>query len=95
MKNPAFPDHCRENFERTDDALTEIKGLIVALELLHDEHRFAPPLSKEALAKDVLMKLVTDKLDAIEKLRQIEWTGQGGSSNTLTPEETAAARGLK
>lgn len=90
-----FTSHARVNYERTDDLLHEIKGLAFAFEMLHDACRAPDNRSKEALSKDVLVRLLLERLDQIDRLRAMEWTGLGGYSELLTVEEIATARGEK
>lgn len=89
----AFPTHSRANFERTDDLLHEIKGITFAFDVLHDADPAPDPASKMTLAKDVLLRVLLERLDQIDRVRAMEWAGQGGKSELLTADEIAAARG--
>lgn len=88
-----IPAHARANFERTDDALHEIKGIVLAYDALQDAESEAGQWSRVALSKDVLLRLLIDRLEATTRLRAMEWVGQGGNTEMLTPDENALARG--
>lgn len=96
----AIPQHIRENYERTDDALHEIAGLVYAVEMAseqiidirHDDLAFN---MKASIAKDTLFSILLEKLEGIHKLRSTEWAGLGGDTLNLTPDEIAVARGAQ
>lgn len=85
--------HARANFERTDDLLHEIKGLAFAFDMLDNACSAPDHRSKEALSKDVLMRLLLERMDHIDRVRAMEWVGLGGKSELLTADEIATARG--
>ena len=89
-----FPAHARANFERTDQALSEIMGLCYALDMALDDPRTARSYnSREALAKDSLLRLLIERVEGIARFRAMEWAGQGGKSDMLTADEIVVARG--
>jgi hypothetical protein len=89
-----FPPHARANFERTDQALSEIMGLCYALDMALDDPLTARlENSHETLAKDSLLRLLIERVEGIVRYRSMEWAGQGGKTDHLTPDEIAAARG--
>lgn len=93
----AIPRHVRDNYERTDDALHEIHGLTLALDIamdqITDEGSMLDSNSRANIAKDVVIRILLEKLQDIHKLRSMEWLGQGGESTNLTDDEIAVARG--
>lgn len=89
----AFPSHARANFERTDDLLREIKGITFAFDALHDAQPTPDPASYAALAKEALLRVLLERMGQIDRVRAMEWAGQGGKTEMLTAEEIAVARG--
>ncbi len=97
MMNMNFPQHARDNYERTAVALNEIEGLTFALDMAMDQISNEDPSSvhskRARLAKDTIMRLLIEKVEGIQKVRSMEWVGLGGNSYSLTPDEIATARG--
>lgn len=90
-----FPSHARANFERTDGLLHEIKGIALAFDALHDGHPEPDPNSNQAIAKAVLLRVLLERLEALDRVRAMEWCGMGGKSERLTPADIAIASGTE
>lgn len=89
----AIPQHQRVNYERTDYALTEIRGLFHVLIALREVNNAPAPMSDHALAVSVVFDLLDERVGDLDRLRAMEWCGIGGASEILTADEIATARG--
>ena len=79
------PAHQRENHEQTDGTLYNFNLLFrAAMRALDDD------MGSEA---HDLMIMARDLMEEVQRDRAIEWAGLGGTSPSLTAEETATARG--
>jgi hypothetical protein len=87
----SIPQHIRDNFEETDNRLHQMHGMLVAVE--HMAEAVNPPVSTESEALFVLLQALRLKLAETNKAHMTEWAGLGGSTETLTETEIAAARG--
>ncbi len=83
----------RNNYEATDDALSTLRGLVVAFDILENDYPAPMPTSNEALAKSVLLRRIVKSMDELDHLRAQEWAGLGGKTGRLTPDEIAKAQG--
>lgn len=90
---PAIPPHQRLNYERTDRALTEIRGLFHALDIMRDVNSEPAACSDHSLAVSVVFDLMAERIEGLDRLRAMEWCGIGGQSEILTADEIATARG--
>ncbi|WP_179141927.1 hypothetical protein, partial [Salibaculum halophilum] len=81
--------------EATDDRLLELRGILVAAQLLTEEKRAHVTGTPEADALLVMHNLALAKLAEIDRTRTAEWVSLGGITETMTAEEIAAARGEK
>ncbi len=88
-----IPKHQRDAHERTDERLNELRGLLVAAQLLTDDNRAHVTGTPEADALLVMHNLALVKLAEIDRTRSAEWASLGGNTDMLSPEEMAAARG--
>lgn len=88
-----IPHHLRENHERTDQKLNELRGLIAAAYIVGEDRQARVDGTPESDALTVLNRLAWAKIEEIEKARSMEWAGIGGSSPRLTNEEIGKARG--
>lgn len=83
-----IPDHQRKNYERTDEHINELNALLVAIDTLND----LDPKNADRVWTIALTRMARDKLETIERQRQMEWVGLGGSSFGLNEEEIAASK---
>lgn len=88
-----IPQHQRDNYERSDFLIHEVKHLQSAaydmvgnLEII-PSHR---AMMDTALA---LLNIAHEKTVALEKARQLEWVGLGGKDERLPEAEMQKARG--
>jgi hypothetical protein len=88
-----IPRHQRDTHERTDERLNEIRGILVAAQLLAEEKRAHVAGTPEEDALHVMHNLALAKLAELDRTRAAEWAALGGSTERLTEEEIAAARG--
>lgn len=89
------PQHLRENYDRTDNALHAVHGLAACLDLLSLNGATPKEGSKEELAQITVINLLLEKLREVERVRCFEWAGIGGNTDYLTADEIALARGDK
>jgi hypothetical protein len=87
-----IPAHLRANFEQTDSTIETIRGLIYALDALRDAEPAPEPSSNIGIATTALMTLLLLQSEKLDHDRQMEWSGIGGESRTLTAEEVAKSR---
>lgn len=92
MTYTAIPRHQRDNHEATDDAIERIRGLVHALDCLENGEA-EEPNSPKSLALAAVRMVIVEKMEALNKLRSVEWVGIGGNAIGLTPAEIVAARG--
>ena len=85
--------HLRENFERTDEVLQRVAGLVDALVTIAMDHPGTAADDPARRAQATLLGLLGDMVEDLPKLRAAEWAGIGGNTVMLTPDEIAAARG--
>ena len=86
--------HHRANFETTEAAMIRFSGLVQALEIVADGITEAEPKSSAGwCAFYALTNELIDKMDALHRLRTIEWVGLGGGGHGLPEAQVAAARG--
>lgn len=90
-----IPKHQRDIHEATDERLLELRGLLVAAQLLTEEKRAHVTGTPEADALLVMHNLALAKLEELDRTRAAEWVALGGITETMTAEEIAAARGEK
>ena len=88
-----IPRHIRDNYERTDEKLFELRGLITAAFIVGDDCQARIEGTPESDALTLLNRLAWAKITEIEKARWMEWAGVGGASPRLTDHEIAQARG--
>jgi hypothetical protein len=89
-----IPAHIRRNHEATDTALIRLEGLAYALELVADDLTPDTPKSaKQWAAFYALAHQLGDQNEEVQRLREIEWVGQGGANEDFTEVEIAKARG--
>lgn len=86
--------HHRKNYERTDEALNEIRALITAYTYIWEQsptmHADDPLLE----AKAHLRNLIADRAEDLCRLHSMEWVGLGGVAFGLTEDEVAEASAL-
>ena len=87
------PKHQRDAHEATDDRLIELRGILVAAQLLNEENSAHVTGTPEADALHVMHNLGLAKLEELDRTRAAEWTSLGGHTDRLAAEEIAAARG--
>jgi len=90
-----IPKHQRNTHEATDERLNELRGILVAAQFLTEEKRAHVAGTPESEALHVMHNLAFAKLTELDRTRAAEWVALGGSTEMLTPEEIAAARGEK
>lgn len=87
-----IPQNQRDNYERTDEQLTELRALLVAVDNLNDLDANHP----DRVWTIALTRMALHKLDTVEHHRSMEWVGLGGSAgDTLTEAERIEARGAE
>ncbi|MBD3738852.1 MAG: hypothetical protein IE938_20655 [Pseudomonas balearica] len=83
-----IPKNQRDNYERTDEQLSELRALLVAVDNLNDLDAKHP----DRIWTIALTRLALAKLDTIDHHHSMEWVGIGGASDTLTEAELIEAR---
>lgn len=77
-KRPNVPDDQRAAYEATDDALNDLSGLLVALDLMIDS--WVPDSAdRHRNALNVMIEQSQKKLADITALRDAEWRSIGGN----------------
>lgn len=73
-----IPEHCRDSYEATNQALIILDGLIAALDLVQDHIQHAEPNGPAAKAFDTINPLMRQKMAEVWGLRRGEWKAIGG-----------------
>ena len=86
----SIPKHHRQNHENTTSQLLDLSGIIMSLEYIVYENTDNSRISSMA---STLIRLAEDKMKQVERSHAKEWVGLGGTSDELSHEEVAAAKG--
>ena len=88
-----IPQHQRDNYERTDHLIYEVKHLQSAAYEMVGGLESIP--SHRGMMDTVLalLNIAQEKIVALEKARQLEWVGLGGKNESLPEAEMQKARG--
>ncbi|MEY8842219.1 hypothetical protein AB9K41_24575 [Cribrihabitans sp. XS_ASV171] len=90
----SVPKNQRANYERTDDLIARLEGLVCALEhLSFDVVKVTAGEHDKADAMLALIATIQEKVAEVRKTRAMEWVGLGGMSSTLTDDEMCVAMG--
>jgi hypothetical protein len=87
--------HHRRNYERTDETLDYVRGLIAALDACLENVPSLRTNARETVPVWVLMGILGEKIDALMTARQMEWVGLGGVSDDLTKKQKREAKPKK
>jgi hypothetical protein len=84
--------HHRRNYERTDETLDAVRGVIAALDTCLENVPSLSTNARETVPVWVLMGILQEKIEALETARQMEWVGIGGGSSYLTKKQNREAQ---
>jgi hypothetical protein len=84
--------HLRKNFERSDDFLCDLEGLLLALDGALDRHPTLMSKCDESAAIFAIMRQILRLKDELRRARSQEWVGLGGNSHRLAEADIAEAR---
>lgn len=88
----SIPKYIRENFERTEGQLNRLRGVSSAIEVMAFDH-VETSNSDEFSALLILIGILKEVAESLDRAHAMEWVGHGGASHQLTDEEKAKARG--
>ncbi len=86
-----IPTHVRNNHEKTSLCLHQIRGMMLALD--HMAEAVNPPVTPQSESLFILIAALHRMVQEAKNLHSAEWVGYGGSSDRLSDDEKAAARG--
>ena len=87
--------HHRRNYERTDETLDAVRGLIAALDLSLENVPSLRSNARETEPVWVLMGILQEKAEALLTARRMEWVGLGGTAYGLTKKQIREAKSEK
>jgi hypothetical protein len=82
----------RRNYERTDETIAALDGLIDALYQCLDAVPGLTAYAPENASIWALIHILREKIEALQTARKIEWVGLGGASPSLTKKQIRAAK---
>lgn len=88
----SIPKHIRENFERTEGQINRLRGVSSAIEIVAHDH-VETSNSDELDALLILIGILKEVAESLDRAHAMEWVGHGGKSLQLNAEEKAKARG--
>ena len=83
----------RENYERTDHILVDLKGLIEVLDDVIDGISHLSSNNRDTLMVRALISALQAEAERAQKAHSMEWAGFGGTAPDLTDAEIAEAKG--